>query len=122
MSEQNYPRNYQHLHWLRQRLTHELPQQLPGLTQLYQQTITEGVLSPKTKELIAVGIAVFTRNEDCVAAHVHDALRAGLSRQEIIETIGVSVLMGGESVALAGCVAFAFADYAMDGACACDWN
>ena len=107
MTEQNYPRRNQHWQWLRQRLAKELPEPLSGFAALYQQAMTAGVLSAKTKELIALGIAVSTRNEDCLASHLHDALRAGTTRQEIIETLGVAVLMGGESTTLAACAAFA---------------
>lgn len=35
------------------------------------------------------------RCDGCVAYHVHDALEAGASRDEIVEVIGVAVLMGG---------------------------
>lgn len=107
MSEQNYPRNHQHLHWLRQRLMKEQPQPLVGFAALYQQTLSTGVLSAQTKELIALGIAVAACNEDCIAGHVHDAMRAGATRQEMVETLSVAVVMGGEPAVLASCAAFA---------------
>ncbi len=37
--------------------------------------------------------------------HVHDALKAGASRQQIAEAIGVAVLMGGQSSLMYGCEA-----------------
>jgi AhpD family alkylhydroperoxidase len=107
MSEQNYPRNHQHVNWLRQRLMKELPEPTSNFAQLYRQTLTQGVLDAKVKELIALGIAVYTLNEDCVASHVHDAMRAGATRHEILETLSVAALMGGEPAVLASCAAFA---------------
>ena len=41
----------------------------------------------------AIGIAVHC--EGCITYHVHDALRAGASSQEVAETVGVAVMMGG---------------------------
>ncbi len=54
-----------------------------------------GQLDEKTKELIAVGIAVINRCDECIAVHVQEALAAGASKQEIIETLGVAIMMGG---------------------------
>lgn len=31
----------------------------------------------------------------CIAYHVHDAVQAGATRKELLETIGVALLMGG---------------------------
>ena len=66
---------------------------------------TKGVLSSKTKELIALGIAITVRCDGCIAFHVHDALKSGASSEEIVETIGVSVLMGGGPALMYGCEA-----------------
>jgi len=56
---------------------------------------TEGVLSIKNKELIALSIAITVRCDGCILFHVHDAVAAGGVRQEIVESIGVAILMGG---------------------------
>ena len=61
------------------------------------------VLNPKTKELIALAIAIALRSETDMGVHTFDALRSGASRQEIMETIGVAILMGGSPAVLAGC-------------------
>ena len=42
---------------------------------------------------LAIGIAVHC--EGCVTYHVHDAVKAGATAQEVAETIGVAVMMGG---------------------------
>jgi AhpD family alkylhydroperoxidase len=55
----------------------------------------EGILSSRIRELIAVGIAVTSGCEGCITLHVKAALQAGASPQEIMEGIGVAILMGG---------------------------
>jgi AhpD family alkylhydroperoxidase len=54
-----------------------------------------GALDTKTKELIALAIAVATRCDDCIAFHTHDALKQGATREEIADALGVAVYMGG---------------------------
>ena len=62
---------------------------------LHHAAATDGVLDAKTKELIALSIAVVVRCDGCIAFHVHDAIEAGASREEIIEALDVAILMGG---------------------------
>ncbi|MBI3965281.1 MAG: carboxymuconolactone decarboxylase family protein [Chloroflexi bacterium] len=75
---------------------------MSGFTQLYQQAVADGALSRKVKELIALGIGIAVRCDGCVAYHVHDALRAGATRHEVAEAIGVAVLMGGGPAVIYG--------------------
>lgn len=105
MSEQNHPRTRQHLGMLLHKLTKELPGPLAGFSQLHKDAMSDGVLSNQTKELIALGIAIVTNCDGCIAWHVHDALLAGATRPEILETIGVALMMGGGPAAIYGCEA-----------------
>lgn len=57
--------------------------------------LEEGHLSVKIKELVAVGIAVQTGCDFCIAHHVEACLKAGATEEEIAEACGVAVLMGG---------------------------
>jgi AhpD family alkylhydroperoxidase len=102
MMEQNYPAYYDRLRELIRTLRHDLPGPMAGFAQLHQQAVADGALSKKVKELIALGIAIAVRCDGCMAHHVHDALRAGATRQEITETIGVAVLMGGGPAVMYG--------------------
>ncbi len=77
------------------RLGKENPAIMKGIGQLHQAALAEGVLSCLTKELIALGIAIAVRCEGCISTHVKDAIKAGATRAELLETIGVAVLMGG---------------------------
>lgn len=55
----------------------------------------EGVLSVKTKELMALAIAISSKCEGCLVFHVQNAIKHGASREEVAETIAVSIEMGG---------------------------
>jgi len=58
-------------------------------------TLEEGVLDAKTKELVAIGTSITARCKYCIAIHVEKALKAGASREEILEVATVAILMGG---------------------------
>lgn len=73
----------------------ENPAIMKGIGQLHKAALAEGVLSSRTKELVALGIAIAVRCEGCISTHVRDALKLGVTRAELLETIGVAVLMGG---------------------------
>ena len=77
------------------RLKAEIAPVMEGFGELHHAAVADGVLDPKTKELIALGIAISVRCEGCISFHVHDALKAGATRAEIVEAIGVAILMGG---------------------------
>ncbi|BAS27730.1 carboxymuconolactone decarboxylase family protein [Limnochorda pilosa] len=51
--------------------------------------------SPQRAELMSLAIAIVVHCEGCIACHVHDALDHGASREEVAETVGVAVMMGG---------------------------
>ncbi|MDD3609220.1 MAG: carboxymuconolactone decarboxylase family protein [Halothiobacillaceae bacterium] len=53
------------------------------------------VLDTKTKELIALGMAITARCTYCIGIHVNKALHAGVTHAEIIEVCKVAMLMGG---------------------------
>lgn len=91
----NYPEYYNHIQQLMTNLGKELPAPMTGFVQLHKAAVTEGALSTKIKEIIALAIAITVRCDGCISFHVHDALATGATRQEIIEAIGVAVLMGG---------------------------
>ena len=54
-----------------------------------------GSVAGRLKELMALAISIVVGCEGCIAYHVHDAVAAGATRQELLETIGVGILMGG---------------------------
>ncbi|MGA2491054.1 MAG: carboxymuconolactone decarboxylase family protein [Anaerolineales bacterium] len=73
----------------------EIPGPMTGFSRLHKKSIEEGALSSKVKEMMALAVSITIGCEGCIVYHVHDAIAAGASRQEILETIGVGILMGG---------------------------
>ncbi len=102
----NHPEHYEHLRNLMGKLGKKIPGPMGGFGELHKASVSEGALTTKIKELIALGIAITVRCDGCIAFHVHDALRAGASHEEIAETIGVAVLMGGGPAVMYGCEAY----------------
>ena len=77
-------------------LNRAMPETMAGFGKLHAATMSaDGALDRKTKELIAVAIGISARCDGCIASHVRSALRAGATRDEIMDTIGVAVFMGG---------------------------
>ncbi|CAM4269206.1 carboxymuconolactone decarboxylase family protein [Zobellia nedashkovskayae] len=101
----DYGKHYNDLTRLIKELGSSIPETIGGFNSLHKASTAEGVLSTQTKELIALGIAITVRCDGCIAFHVHDAIEAGASSEEIIETIGVAVMMGGGPALMYGCEA-----------------
>jgi AhpD family alkylhydroperoxidase len=83
---------------LEERLTQlgwEIPGPMTGFARLHRKGVEDGVLSRKVKELMALGISIVVGCEGCIAYHVHDAVHAGATRNELLETVGVGLFMGG---------------------------
>lgn len=91
----NYPERYKVLQALTATLGKEASATMGGFARLHQAATAAGALDQKTKELLSLAIGVAVHCDGCIAFHVHDALAAGASRAEIIETLGVAVMMGG---------------------------
>ncbi len=58
-------------------------------------TYSDGALSKKHKELVAVGISVVMDCESCMQWHIDQAAKAGATRQEVLEAVEVGIEMGG---------------------------
>ncbi len=57
--------------------------------------MASGALPSKTKELIALAIAVTRECDGCIVSHARAAANAGATAQEVAETMGVAILMNG---------------------------
>ena len=101
----NFPALHARLQRLIKGLGTEIPETMGGFGKLHKNAVADGVLSKQTKELIALGIAIAGCCDGCIAYHVKDALAAGATRQEIIETVGVVVMMGGGPAVVYACQA-----------------
>lgn len=61
--------------------------------QLDVATRENSVLDDKTHELIALAVAVTTRCDGCISAHVHAAKKAGASKEEIAAALGTAIAL-----------------------------
>jgi len=64
----------------------------------FKELMKPGALSPREKELIALGIGVTTRCEPCIYTHVERCLKLGTTPEQVMEAAGVAVMMGGGPV------------------------
>ncbi len=87
-----------------------MPDAAKGFAELAKAAIAPGALDSKTKELIALAIGITARCDGCLAYHARAAAKLGATRQEIVETIGVSVYMGGGPSMIYGAEALAAFD------------
>jgi AhpD family alkylhydroperoxidase len=62
---------------------------------LLNTTYADAALDTKTKELISVAIACYSRCVYCIVYHTYQALAAGAKRDEILQAAMVSVAFGG---------------------------
>ena len=59
-------------------------------------TVKEGgTLDFKTKEFVALGIAICIRCEPCITLHVQALIKAGATREELSDVLAMSIQMGG---------------------------
>lgn len=76
-------------------LGRELSAPMGGFARLHRKAVDNGALPAKIKEMMALAVSIAIGCDGCIAYHTHDAVAAGATRPELIETIGVGVLMGG---------------------------
>ncbi len=69
------------------------PDTLAGYQALSKAGAHTGKLDAKTRELIALAVAVTTRCDGCITVHVGEALKHGATREEIAEALGVAVAL-----------------------------
>ncbi len=103
----DYIELHHHLEDRLAQLGSELPGPMSGFARLHKKSVEAGVLDAKTKELMALAISIAVQCEGCIAYHTHDAILAGATRPELLETIGVAIMMGGGPASI-------YAAHAMD--------
>lgn len=79
-------------------LSEALPQTIPAMAGFMGAAAKDGALTYREKELIAIGVALYTRCPECIAVHCQKALEAGCTRAEILEAAGMAMVFGGGPV------------------------
>ncbi|MDF0480846.1 carboxymuconolactone decarboxylase family protein [Vagococcus sp. PNs007] len=77
---------------------------------LHGEAVKDDVLDKKTKEFIALGIAIGVRCEGCILSHVKTAISLGATMEELAEVVNIAVLMGGGPSTVYGGKALAIAE------------
>lgn len=94
-----------------------IPGVAKGFHEVARSAIKAGALDAKTKELMALAIGIAARCDGCLAYHSKAAAKYGATREEVMETIGVAVYMGGGPSLIYGAEALsAFDAFAREGA------
>ncbi|MGB6311635.1 MAG: carboxymuconolactone decarboxylase family protein [Pseudolabrys sp.] len=70
------------------------PEVMKAFSNIANAALAAKALDGKTKELIALGISVAIRCDDCIGFHAKAALKQGASREEVMEALGMAVYMG----------------------------
>jgi AhpD family alkylhydroperoxidase len=92
----------EHIHEIREELRQpalelrgEIPEVMRAFADLSRTAMAEGEVSSGFKELVALAIAATRECDGCVAAHARGAARAGVTRKQVAEVMGVVILMNG---------------------------
>ncbi len=76
-------------------LRREIPEVMKGFSAMAGAALEDGALNKKTKELIALAIGVAGHCEGCIGFHAKALVALGATREEIVETLGMAIYMGG---------------------------
>jgi len=93
--EKNYSELCKELSGNLKKLREDIPEVMQGFSALAQAATRDGALDKKAKELIALALAVAARCDGCIGFHADALVRLGATRQEVEETLGMAVYMGG---------------------------
>lgn len=69
------------------------PKVLDGLQAFDAAAASKGALDDKTRELIALAVAVTTRCDSCIAIHAQKAVEVGASKDEVQEALAMAIAL-----------------------------
>jgi AhpD family alkylhydroperoxidase len=108
----NWPEKTSELNEMLSELRSGLPAAFKAFSTLAQAATAPNALDARTKELIALGISVAIRCDDCIAFHAKAAARHGATREEVLEALAMAIYMGaGPSVMYASHALEAFGQF-----------
>jgi len=77
------------------KMSKEMPDVMKGFMALSQAATKDAVLDKKTKELIAIALAVANHCPGCIGFHSQTLVKLQATREELMETLGMAIYMGG---------------------------
>lgn len=93
--DKSYPEITEHISANLRKLRGDIPDVMKGFSALAQAASRDGALDKKTKELIALALGVAAHCDGCIGFHAEALVKLGATRQEVEETLGMAVYMGG---------------------------
>jgi len=76
-------------------LSKALPDIMPDFFKIIDRAGKDGALTKQTKELIGIAIAVVVGCEGCIGVHSQKLVKLGVTRNELVEALGMAICMGG---------------------------
>ena len=73
----------------------DVPDTMKGFGTMGAAAKTNGALDEKTKEFVALGIAIATRCDSCIGFHTKSLIRLEATREEFCEALAMATYMGG---------------------------
>ena len=77
------------------KLNKEIPDTFNGFNLMGKEAKKTGFIDEKTKEFVALGIAISTRCDSCIGLHVDALVKLGTTREEFTEILAMCSYMGG---------------------------
>ena len=88
------------------------PDTIKGYIELSSAGQKKNLLGAKTRELIALAVAVTARCDGCITVHTEAAIKNGATREEIAEALGVATAVNaGAALVYSARVMDAFKEY-----------
>ncbi|MFC5301564.1 carboxymuconolactone decarboxylase family protein [Azospira restricta] len=76
-------------------LRRDIPETMQGFNAMAKSALRGGAIDELHKELIALAIGVASRCDACIGFHVKALIRLGVTRAQLMETLGICTYMGG---------------------------
>ena len=81
--------------WAHEKLLSLNSRTYKAFLEMEKAAFSDGALSKKTKELIALGISVAIDCDSCMQGHIEEAAKSGASEREVLEAMEVGIEMAG---------------------------
>ena len=103
--EKDYAQIVSHLTKVMGEMHKGIPGTMKGFAACADTAKAPSALDSKTKELMATAIAIALRCDGCLGFHIRGAVRHGATRQEMMDTIAVAIMMNGGPATVYGAYA-----------------
>ncbi len=95
MTTKSYKEITQNLNIYLGKMRKEIPDVMNGFSTMAQAALKDGALDKKTKEMIALAVGIATQCDGCIGFHIKALVGLGITREELLELLGMLTYMGG---------------------------